>query len=241
MVSLIKRILVFILVVNLLVLPVIAEEPVKLIANIQGGFSTDAEVSEIYFKTIKKITIAPGVTIPQRSIIASEVLQSQKERRWHKSGFIVCKLKSYLVELTQTPVDISDKDLYFIIRKYEPINKKEATILATEIVLAQGASFFAPGVDILYFFTKGAIQREKNPNWFKAGVSNAYDNSICWFWLKGKPIELTENDLIQVKEINEYKAAKLKSQIDIRKMKKNLKDSKKQGKKELKELKKQRL
>ena len=218
----------------LVISPAYALEDVEMIANVQNEYSTNEDQDEITFKTIKKITLTDDVTIPQRSIVTAEILQSQKERRWHKSGYLVCRLKNYLVELTNKPVDISDKELYFVVRKYEPINKKEASLVATELVLAQGASFFAPGVDILYFFTKGAIQRKKNPNWFKAGVSNAYDNSLCWFWLKGKPIELKKDDLIKVVGVEEIEAFELKTDIDIRKMKQAYKLEKKQDKRDLK-------
>ncbi len=228
--KIIKKIIIIFLLILLITSPVLAKDSIKLITNIDNEFNLSEIPNEVYFKTQKKTTILTDITIPQRSIITAEVLQAQKERRWHKSGYIVCKLKSYTLEYTNEVIDLSDKNIYIIARKYETINKKEASILATEIVLTQAASFFAPGVDILYFFTKGAIQRQKHPNWFKAGVSNAYDNSICWFWLKGKPINLGKNDKVQLKGINEEKAYKLKTQIDHRKAKEVLKEEKIQAK-----------
>jgi hypothetical protein len=132
-------------------------------------------------------------------------------------------------ELSDETIDISDKNLYIIVRKYEPVNKKEVVITSTEIVLAQAASFFAPGVDILYFFTKGAIQRKKHPNWFKAGVSNAYENSICWFWLKGKPIDLNAGDEVKIKSIDKEKVEKLSKAIE----KREIREAKQREKREI--------
>ena len=119
------------------------------------------------------------------------------------------------------------------------LNKKEAVILGIELTTLTAASFFAPGVDIGYFFIKGAILRKKHPNWFKAGVSNAYDNSICWFWLKGKPINLNVEDEIKVKEIKTEKAEKLIAAIDKRNQKEEIKTAKKIESKNKKETKKQ--
>lgn len=225
-----KRVIVIFLLFIIAVLPVNAKDNIKLITHMDKRFYLSNIPSEVYFRTIKKITILNEITIPQRSIVTAEVIQAQKERRWHKSGYILCKIKSYTLEYTNETFDISDKNIYLVARKYEPVNKKEASILATEILLTQAASFFAPGVDILYFFTKGAILREKDPNWFKAGVSNAYDNSICWFWLKGKPINLNKDEKVQLKSIKEDKALKLKTQIEQRKAKQLIKDEKTKAK-----------
>jgi hypothetical protein len=133
-------------------------------------------------------------------------------------------------------IDISDKDIYFVVRKYESLNKKEAGIIGTELVLTQAASIvascfiiFAP-VDIAYFFTKGAIVRKKNPNWFKSGVMEAYDNSIFWFQLKGKPIELAEGDEIKLQSISKEKAEKINNKIEKRNYKKELKKQKREEK-----------
>lgn len=225
-----KRIVVvYMLLAFMLSVPAYAKSNVKFISNINHDFSTSDMPEFVQFKTVKKVTVADGVTIPQRSLITAKTIQSQKERRWHKSGYIICKVLNYVTEYDEKLYDISDKNLYLVARKYEPINKKAAAILATEIVLAQAASVFAPGVDILYFFTKGAIIREQHPNWFRAGVANAYENSICWFWLKGKPIELEADDKVQLKDISETKAMKLKEQIIVRREKQTLKDNKKEA------------
>ncbi|MEE3348905.1 MAG: hypothetical protein VZR09_02595 [Candidatus Gastranaerophilaceae bacterium] len=239
----IKKLLIILIVFGISISTANAANDIKFVAKINQDFSTQSLPEEVNFKTIKKMTILDKIEIPQRSIITAQTIQAQKERRWHKSGYILCKLKSYTTETDNKPIDISDNEIYMIVRKYEPVNKKEVAIVGTEILLAQAASFFAPGVDILYFFTKGAIQRKKNPHWFKAGVSNAYDNSICWFWLKGKPIEIEEGQLISIKDIKEKKVYKLKEQIEkrnekiaIRNKNKELRAEKRAAKKALKAL-----
>ena len=233
-----KKTLAILFILSLTVMPAFSKDNKKMISHIDHNFSVAVMPDEISFRTVKKIALTDDIVIPQRSIVTADLIQAQKELRWHKSGYILCKLKSYTTEYDNVEYDIPE-DVYFIAKKYEPINKKEASILATEIVLAQGASFFAPGVDILYFFTKGAIQREKHPNWFKAGVSNAYDNSICWFWLKGKPIDLKRDERIELSAIDEEKVMKLKGKIEKRKAKQSVKDQKKLVKKIIKQNKKQ--
>ena len=217
--DLLKKILTVLLVILISTTPVSAKDKVKnkvkFLSNISNDFTLSQIPNEIQFKTIKKTSFPQNVVIPQRSVVSAKVIRAQRELRWHKSGFILCKLDRYVTEYNET-FDISDKNIYLIARKWEPVNKKEVSILATEIVLTQAASFFAPGVDILYFFTKGAIQREKDPHWFKAGVHNAYENSICWFWLKGKPINLEKDSKIQLKGIKEEKIEKLTYKIDKR-------------------------
>ena len=230
----IKKVIVIILAFIIVTLPACAKTKVNMHANITSDFSTQNIPDEIEVKTIKKVKISDDITIPQRSIITAEVFQTRKERRWHKSGFIIFKVKSYLTDTSDVPVDISDKEIYLIARKYEKVDKKEVAIISTEILLTQAASFFAPGVDILYFFTKGAIKRDRHPNWFKAGVSNAYTNSICWFWLKGKPIELTGGEEIKIKDINKEKADKIKAQCTKIEKRQELKAQKKAAKQELK-------
>ena len=212
MAEIMKKLLVIFFLLLITVLPVSAKDKFKMNAYMTTEFSLSDIPDEVEFKTKKKLTFPTNIVVPQRSIIKAEIFKSRRELRWHKSGFFICKIISYQPELEEE-IDISDKEIYLIARRYEPINKKEAVITGTEILLTQAASFFAPGVDILYFFTKGAIQREKHPNWFKAGVSNAYDNSICWFWLKGKPIELSSGDEIRLKSIEKEKAEKIKQKI----------------------------
>ena len=195
-----------------------AKNSVKMRADVKEEFSVKNQElpDEISFRITQSQSIPDTITIPENSLITLKVLKAQRELRWHKSGLILCKLISFTPETTDIPVDISDRDIYMTVRKYEAINKKEAWILGTEIVVLQGASFFAPGVDIGYFFIKGAIKREKHPHWFKAGVRNAYDNSIFWFPQKGKPSEIGEGDQVQIKDIHAKKVEKLAHKIDKR-------------------------
>lgn len=234
-----KKIIALLLLLVIFEMPVFSKEKkIKMQTHITSDFEISDMPEEVEFKTIIKTKIFDDVTIPQRSIIHAAVLEAQKERRWHKSGYILCKADYYVTELGEK-VDIEDKNLYFIVRKYEPVNKKEAAILGTEILLTQGASFFAPGVDILYFFTKGAILRKQRVNWFRAGVANAYENSICWFWLKGKPIDIEEGQEVQMKEIKEERVEKLIPQIRKRKIKEEIKNFKKYVKNNFKEMKRE--
>ena len=234
----IKKILVIILAFLFFTMPVYSKNMVNMHAKITSDFSTENIPDVVQFKTIKKVKILDDIVIPQRSVVTAEVYQTRKERRWHKSGFIICKVKNFVTDTSEIPVDLSDKDLYLVARKYEKVDKKEVAIISTEILLTQAASFFAPGVDILYFFTKGAIQRKKHPNWFRAGVSNAYDNSICWFWLKGKPIELSEGEEIKIKDIKYEKADKIKTQCQKQEQHKQEIIAKKNEKLAVKKLKK---
>ena len=60
------------------------------------------------------------------------------------------------------------------------------------------------------------INKQEGKSRFKSGVSNAYENSIFWFWLKGKPIDLEADVSICFKEITKEKAQKLTKQINKR-------------------------
>lgn len=238
-----KKILTIILITSIMFLqcPVLAKDKIQIYGNINEEFTLSKDLpEEITFFTTEPSVINEELTIPENSTITVEVINAQKELRWHKSGYILCKLKNYTSENEET-VDLSPENIYLVARKYVPINKKDAAILSTEIVLTQAASivgscfiFFAP-VDIAYFFTKGAIIKKKHPNWFKSGVMEAYDNSIFWFQLKGKPIELAEGDDLKLKSVSETKANKLNKKIT----KRQLKQAKKTEKKETKALKKQ--
>ena len=218
--------------------PICAKNPVNSKAEVHIDYNIeDNEIKTIEFSPEQNIRISKYVDIPPYARIKAQIIQSQKERRWHKSGFLICKLINFSLE--GITVDISKYDTYLVIRKYEPIDKKEAAILATEIIVLQGASFFAPGVDVGYFFLKGAIQRKKHPNWFLAGVSNAYDNSIFWFWLKGKPINLSKADEVKLKYLERDEAHDLSAKVAYRKHKKSFRKEKKIVRKEIKTIKKE--
>lgn len=236
-----KKLISIFLVLAFFASPLLAKENIKFTSQINHSFNVSELPEFITVKTIGETKIQEDLIIPENSVIKAQVLEAQKERRWHVSGYILCKLQSYLPEGAKEEIDISEKNIYVAARRYDAINKKDAAILTTELVLTQAASIvgscfiiFAP-VDIAYFFTKGAIQREKDPNWFKAGVSNAYDNSIFWFWLKGKPIDVEENQQLRLKGIKEKKALKLQNKIKDRKEKLAIKNEEKQIKAQLKQ------
>ena len=211
-----KKVISLFLLISFVLLPVSAKNLVNSKAKVNSEFNiVDKNAKIIEFSPDENVKISSEVDIPPHATVRAQIIESQKERRWHKSGFIICKLLNFTLE--GVTVDISQYDAYLVARKYEPVDKKEAAIIATELIVMGGASFFAPGVDIGYFFTKGAIQRKKHKNWFKAGVSNAYDNSICWFWLKGKSINLSQNDEIKLKHMEEEDARNLSERIKYKK------------------------
>ncbi|MBR2069766.1 MAG: hypothetical protein IJ877_08410 [Candidatus Gastranaerophilales bacterium] len=233
-----KKVISLFLICFFTVLPVNAKNLVKSNALVHTEYDIlDDSENIIEFSPDKNIKISKNVDIPPHAKIKAQIIQSQKERRFHKSGFLICKLLDFTLEGVK--VDISKYDAYLIARKYEPIDKKEAAIIATELVVMSGASFFAPGVDIGYFFTKGAILRKKHPNWFKAGVMNAYDNSICWIFLKGKPINLNKNDKVSLKHLTKEDAKDLSAKITYKKDKIAYKKEKKILISEVKEIKKE--
>lgn len=206
-----KKLFIILVAIFTLCMPGLAYEKIKEVANITQEFTLNEIPNEVEFTSNKEM-VFNDIIIPENSKVVMEVLAVQKEKRWHKSGYILLKVKHYETESGEI-TDLSKEEIYLVARKYEKIDGKEAAKTGAEIVVASAASFVVPGIDIAYYFTKGAIQREKNPNWFKAGVSNAYDNSIFWFWLKGKPIELEENEQVSLKEIDEDKAYKILEKI----------------------------
>ena len=217
--------------------PAFAKKDVKALGNMSMNFSLSEIPETVVFQTTEDIVLPEDIVIPANSFVTAKIIQTQRQLRWHKSGFILCKLISFAPTIIENPQKISDKDFFFLIRKYEKVYAKEAVLLGTEITLTQGAAFFAPGVDILYYFTKGAFKKTTHPHWFRAGVSYAYENSIFWFCLKGKPIELDVDDEIQIKEVTEKKAVKLAKKAEKRNIKYDEKMAKKLAKKQKKELK----
>lgn len=233
--ALIKKFLSVLIIFSFVLLPVSAEDKMKLYGNINDGFTLDYQdlPEEISFVLTEAKKVREDLIIPEESVVTLEVINARRNLRWHVSGLILCKLKNYIPLATKTPVDLSEQDIYMVVRKYEPIKGKDAAILTTEIILTQAAGivgscfiFFAP-VDVAYFFTKGAIQRKKHPHWFRAGVMDAYDNSIFWFQLKGKPIELNDGDAVSVKEMSMKRAMKFDNKIQQRKMKEDEKHNNK--------------
>ena len=238
--ELLKKVIAIFLIFVITCFPVLAADKIKFYADMQTEFSDLLQPEEVEFLIPEDVIINEEITIPAGAAVKAGILQSQKERRWHKSGFFVCRLISYSVD-EEEPVDLTEHEIHFVARKYEAINKKDASILGAEIILTQAASivgscfiFFAP-VDIAYFFTKGAISKKKHPNWFRSGVMEAYDNSIFWFQLKGKPIELAEGDEIKLKSVTKEKAEKMTAKISKRKAKKAARQEKRDAKKAVKQ------
>lgn len=217
--ALIKKLLVLSLFLFISWLPASAKENVEFFATLVDGYSVTNLQSELSLNIPVEVQLTDNVTFAENSIVTADIIDTQRELRWHKSAYILCKLKSYQQTEDSEKIDISDENIYMVARKYTPIDKKEAFITGTEIVTTTAASFVIPGVDIVYFFTKGAIQREKDHNWFKAGVSNAYDNSIFWFGLKGPDIEIEPDGALKLKEVSEIKAKKLENKIAKRREK----------------------
>ncbi len=212
--------------------PVVAREN-KNIAKMESEFSLENLEEKITFYNSENIYVFDK-KIPKGSIIEAQVVQSERPKSWHRSGFLICKVLSYTIEDKIRSVE--DKNVYFIIRKYEPINKKEVAITVVEVVVATGAGVIIPGVDIAYYFTKGAILRKTNPNWFKSGVRCVYDNSIFWFAFKGKTINLKQDDKIKVKVVDEINARNKSAKIQYKKDKLSFKKEKKVLKKEVREI-----
>lgn len=231
-----KKILIIILFLLVVFTPVEAKSLINTIATIQNDFNPYVEIPKfIDFKLHEDVIIPDVIEIPKNSSINAEVLKFQRELRWHKSAYAVIKILNYTEENEKKPIDISDKEIYLAIKKYKRFDGREAGMVAGEIIGSSTASFFLPGVDIVYFFAKGAIVRDMHPNWFKSGVSKVYDNSILWFIEKGKQIELDANDEIKLKHIENEKLENIFKKIDKRKSK----DDKKLAKKEIKNQKKE--
>ena len=76
------------------------------------------------------------------------------------------------------------------------------------------------------------IHKEEGKTRFKSGISSAYENSIFWFWLKGKPMDLEENASISFTEIDKNKLEKLNNQIEKRKVRSEKIQEKKESVKE---------
>lgn len=230
-----RKIVSFFIIYSLIFSPVIAKEKIKMTGNINEDFTLQNQdlPDSISFVLTTAKKMKDDVIIPEGATVNLEVINARRELRWHVSGLILCKILNYVTSDSQETVDLSDKDIYIVIKKYEPINGKDAGILTSEIILTQAAGvvgsffiFFAP-VDIVYFFAKGAIKKEKHPHWFKAGVRDAYDNSIFWFQLKGKPIELETQDSISANEISSKKALKLNRKIAKRAIRENKQNNEK--------------
>lgn len=182
---------------------------------IQQNIAQDTET--VTFKISQDLILSNGTVIPKNSIIIVDILDIQNARRWHKSAFLVSKLRGYSINEETNAINKENDDIYLVIRKYEELNKKELGKTAVEVGTTTAVSFFIPGIDIAYYFTKGAIKNDNGSNRFTSGISTAYENSIFWFWLKGKSLDLDENVSIKLQEVSAQRAEKLLSDIDKRK------------------------
>lgn len=223
----------------MVIMPAYADNVLNAKATINQNLSAKkAEGEIVQFSADEEIVIPDIIVIPQNSTIEAMIVRVQRELRWHKSGYALLKLLSYSEE-GKEPVDILNKNIYLTARKYKYFDKQKAVMVGTEIAGSTAAAFFIPGIDIAYYFAKGAIVREDNPNWFKSGVSCAYNNSILWFTLKGKNIELEEGDKIQLKYFESDELEDRIEKIDKRKQKDLEKEAKNEQKAKNKEIKKE--
>lgn len=176
--------------------PAFAFKGVKFLAESCFDFNPDNfESQEMTFKTTSEIQFDSNLIIPENAIITADFVSSKKERRFHKSGFFTCRPIKYTVDGKDTLIT---QDLKMIGKRYDKVDGKEAALTGTELATTTAAAFIIPGVDIVYYFTKGAIQNKKAETRFKSGVHNAYDNSILWVFLKGKPITFKQGEQLNI-------------------------------------------
>lgn len=191
-----KLLLLFLGIIFISALPVLAVDGVKFHSEMCSYYNPTTDINNVItFKPFSDINYN-GVNIKKDSIVKAKVESSEDAKRFHKSGFI--KIKFLEVNNNNCIDCLADKNLYGIARKYDKIDKKEAAKTGAELTTTTVAGFLLPGIDIAYYFVKGAIQNTKADTRFKSGVHNAYDNSIMWVFLKGKSIELTQGDMITI-------------------------------------------
>jgi len=192
-----KKILVLFLCFIFIAVPSYAVKGVKFIAESCCDFDPDNVVStELTFRTHSIIEFDSNLIIPKNSIITAKFESSKHERRFHKSGFFTCKLIGYTSDGQM--IKVSPRNMKMIGKRYDKIDGKEAAKTGAELATTTAAAFIVPGIDIAYYFVKGAIQNEKADTRFKSGVHNAYDNSILWVFLKGKPIVFSKGEYVNI-------------------------------------------
>ena len=173
-----------------------AQEPIKFKAQICCDYDPDYYINNyIILRPLTDVEYE-NVKIPKGTLVKAKIDSVTMERRFHKSGFLVVDF----VEIGdgERANSIEHLNIGGVARKYEQVDKKDATLTGAELTTTTVAAFVIPGIDILYYFTKGFIQNTKADTRFKSGVHNAYDNSIMWFFLKGKPIKLNCGDMLSV-------------------------------------------
>src|SRR5574344_563197 len=220
-----KKLLSIILIFIITTMPVSAKskakESTKIKASMLQTLTIDTNTNDISFK-INEPLILNEVEIPSGSTVNIHIDKIQKEKHFHKNGYFIFHISSYTIENTDTTIDLSDKKLYFVARKYYKIKKGEATFTSAEFGATTAASWFVPGVDLVYYFIKGAIQNQKGYNRIESGVGCAYENFLpIWLFQKGRHLELNNGDNIVI----------------IRATKKYMKELEKAEKKALKEAK----
>jgi len=186
----------------------LAFKKVNIIAHVIDMELYNDRNSVVYFKSESDAELKNVAYLPKKAILKAEVCLIQKEKRWHKSAYAILKVLSFKPESSDEIVDVSNDNIYLTVRKYDPVDAPYVAKTGIELGAATAASFFLPGVDVAYYFTKGALLRNKNENWFKSGVSEVYDNSIFWFIEKGKSMELEDNLEVRLKSISDKKIKK---------------------------------
>ena len=190
-----KKIITLFLALILFTMPAFAVKGVKFIVTSCSDFDPEHIINKyIEFKTTTTIEFDENFTIPVDSTITVLFESSTKEKRFHKSGYFNCKLVKYTQD--NKVIDARSKNMEIIGRRYDKIDKKEAAKTGAELATTTVAGFIIPGIDIAYYFVKGALQNEKAETRFKSGVHNAYDNSVFWIFQKGKPIKFEKGDTV---------------------------------------------
>ena len=193
-----KKILVYIFIFCIFVQPVLANDKTKTIGQMQNELTTETIGKSISLSLITPWCIDETTNIPQDSTINIYIENSSKEKRFHRSGFFLGKIISYTEPNSNSTTNLEKNNILVVGRKYEAVKGSEVAKTGTEITATTIAGFIIPGSDIVYYFTKGAIKNEAGTR-FKSGVHCAYDNSIFWFILKGKPINLQKGDFVILK------------------------------------------
>lgn len=193
-----KRILTYIFIIFLFVQPAFSHENTKVIGQLQDELSTETIGKSIPLTLTTSWEIDEKTNISQGSIINIYIENSSKEKRFHRSGFFIGKLLNYSDPITKETTNIEEKNILVVGRKYDEINASDVAKTGTEFTATTIVGFLVPGSDIVYYFTKGAIKNETGTR-FKSGVHCAYDNSIFWLILKGKPINLQKGDYVILK------------------------------------------
>lgn len=188
-----KKLLIVIFCTCIISLPVYAHTA-KLRAVILSDFDENNNLPVAAFKLSEPLLLDDFKELPAESIVNLNVFDVRSEKRFHKSGYFRGCLINYQIPAETEVYILEGEQVCFLGKKYQAIDKVDAAVNTAEFAAATTAGFMIPGSDIIYYFTKGAIQNKKGPNRLKSGVINAYDNSIFWVIKKGEPINLKNGD-----------------------------------------------